>query len=408
MSAEETSRAGEFARTIIDRFFVLTRNLGVHGPAHPLPHQNAEALAEALEMVGPPYAIQFVRDAVFVDRELAVLDPPNFLRARKLAALLSALGVDELRIEYAPSPMSLVSVADAITRGSPLPVVDGMIFRRIEGAQSGTEAVQVDTELFATAQLLRALLDVEALEEARLSAWPWSQGISIVRRVERARESDLDSCLRFIDHAPGVRGAARRAIAAAIHGLAASSAARLSLPLRRVVAHGALALVLYGDAGGPTNFREAAARALPAMVESIGATRAALDPHRLRVCAVLQSVLEGAHTAHPLAAPMLLAYSLERVRGVRGVSFEHTTMDLLAWAARLAGRRLDARWVEALLCAYGVIPPNTRVRSLEGGDGVAMGGAPDDAPRQPLVLLDADGTLLAPEVPVSFARVKEG
>ena len=93
MSADDSGRAGELARSIIDRFFVLTRNLGVHGAAHPLAHQNAEALAEALDAVGPPYAIQFVRDAVFVDRELAVLDPPNFLRARRLAASLASAAV---------------------------------------------------------------------------------------------------------------------------------------------------------------------------------------------------------------------------------------------------------------------------------------------------------------------------
>lgn len=408
MSAEGEGAAGELTRVIIDRFFVLTRNLGVHGPAHPLPHQNAESLAEALDAVGPPYALQFVRDAVFVDRELAVLDPPNFLRARRLAASLATLGVNEIRVEYAPSPANLVAVAHAVSQGKKLPVVDGMIFREIQGAQAGTEAMQVDTELFASAQLLRAIVDVEAIEAARSTSWPWPQGIATVRRVERARDSDLDACLRFIDYAPGARGPARRAVSAAVHGLALAGAARLSLPLRRVVAHGAMALVLYGDEGGPVNFRDAAARALPAMVESIGATRAALDPHRMRVCAVLQSVLEGAASAHPLSLPMSLAYTLERVRGVRGVGFEHSTVDLLSWTARLAGVRLDARWVRALLCAYGVVPPNARVRSLEGGDGVAMGGAPEDAPRQPLVLLDGDGTMLAPEVPVSLARLKEG
>ena len=46
-------------------------------------------------------------------------------------------------------------------------------------------------------------------------------------------------------------------------------------------------------------------------------------------------------------------------------------------------------------------------RTLEGGDGVAMGGAPEDEPIQPLMLLDLSGTLLATEAPVTFARVKE-
>lgn len=406
MSAEGEGRAGELARAIIDRFFVLTRNLGVHGAAHPLVHQNAEGLAEALDAVGPPYAIQFVRDAVFVDRELAVLDPPNFLRARRLAASLAALKVNELRVEYAPAAASLVAVADAVARRVPLPSVDGMLFREIDGAQAGTEAMQVDTELFAAAQLLRALVEVEGVHAAGLAQWPWPVGISVVRRVERAKESDLDACLRFIDHAPGDRGAPRRALAAAVHALSLGGAARLGLPLRRVLAHAALALTQYGDEGGPVNVRDAAARALPAMVASIGATRAALDPHRMRVCAVLQSLLDGGE-AHPLAAPLHLAYTLERARAVGGAGFWLLTTDLLAWAARLAGRRLDAGWVHALLCAYGVVPPNARVRALEGGEGIALGGAPDDTPLQPLVLLRDDGSVLAPAVPVRLATEME-
>lgn len=406
MSAEGEGRAGELARAIIDRFFVLTRNLGVHGAAHPLVHQNAEGLAEALDAVGPPYAIQFVRDAVFVDRELAVLDPPNFLRARRLAASLAALKVNELRVEYAPAAASLVAVADAVARRVPLPSVDGMLFREIDGAQAGTEAMQVDTELFAAAQLLRALVEVEGVHAAGLAQWPWPVGISVVRRVERAKESDLDACLRFIDHAPGDRGAPRRALAAAVHALSLGGAARLGLPLRRVLAHAALALTQYGDEGGPVNVRDAAARALPAMVASIGATRAALDPHRMRVCAVLQSLLDGGE-AHPLAAPLHLAYTLERAQAVGGAGFWLLTTDLLAWAARLAGRRLDAGWVHALLCAYGVVPPNARVRALEGGEGIALGGAPDDTPLQPLVLLRDDGSVLAPAVPVRLATEME-
>ena len=408
MSEEGADRAGVLARAIITHLYVLTRNLGVHGAAHPLVHQNAEQLAASLDEVGPPYAIQFVSDALFVDRALAVLDPPNFLRARKLAASLRALKVNELRVEYAPSAANLVAVAAALAEKKPLPGVDGMVFREIDGTRAGTEALQVDPELFATAQLLRGVMDVEAIVPAMAKSWPWSKGIAAVRRVERARETDLDACLRFLDHAPGVRGPARRAVGAAVHGFAMTGAARFPMPLRRVVAHGALALVLYGHGPeGAVNFRDAAGRALPAMVESIGATRAALDPHRMKVCAALQSVVDDPTRPHPLAAPMALAYSLERVRALPGLGFEHANMDLLSWAARIAGARLDARWVQALLSAYGVLAPGARLRTLEGGDGWCLGGAPEDAPRQPLVLLDGDGTVLAPEVPVDFARVRE-
>lgn len=398
--------AGVLARAIIDRFHVLTRNLGVHGTRHPLVHQNAEALAEALDAVGPPYAIQFVRDAVFIDRELAVLDPPSFLRARRLAEALAALRVNEVRVELTPAAASLVVVADAVARRGPIPAVEGLVLREIDGAQAGTEAVQVDPELFAVAQLLRALVEIEALFSAGLEAWPWSQGISLVRRIERAAEAELDACVRFIDHAPGPRGAPRRALAAAIHGLALGRAARLGLPLRRVIAHAALALTLYGDEGGPVNLHDAAARAMPALLASIGATRAALDPHRLRVCAVLQSLVDGGE-AHPLASPLHLAYTLERARAVGGVGFWLLTTDLLSWAARLSGRRLDAAWVNALLCAYGVMPPNARVRTWEGGEGVVLGGAPEETPLQPLVLLDIDGSALAPSVPVRLAAEME-
>jgi hypothetical protein len=132
-----------------------------------------------------------------------------------------------------------------------------------------------------------------------------------------------------------------------------------------------------------------------------------IDPHRQRVCAVLQSVearIDEPERWNPLARAVALAYDLERLRCPLGPGFDLGSADLLAWAARIAEKQHDPRWVRALFAAHGVLPPNTRVQLADGRLGVALGGAEDEAPFLPLVYLKGEGVVALPEEPVQFAR----
>lgn len=405
----EPSEVGAQARAIIERLFVLTRNVAVHGEAHPLVLQNAEALVAAMESAVPPYALQFVGQAVFLDRTLAVLDPLNFSRSLKLARALAAIHVNEVGVEYTPTAPQLVGLARVLaTRGATAPTVDGLQLRELRGVRGGTAGESVDPELFASAQMVRALVEAEALEAAVGAGWHWSHGVSVVRRVERARQVDFAACVRFLDHAPGERSVARRGVGALLSALAMTGAAGVSAALCRVAAHAALALALQGLAEREgASFVEAVETALPRLVETLLGGGSAIDPHRQRVCALLHSVaarIDEPARWNPLARAAALAYDMERLRCPLGPAFDHPSLDLLAWGARVAGREHDARWARALLAAHGVLPPNAKVELDDGRMGVVLGGAEDEAPMLPLVYLKGSGVVALPEEPVQFAR----
>lgn len=408
----ETADVSPLARLLVERLFVLSRNLAVHGEAHPLVLQNAEALAAAMEAAAPPYAVQFVGQAVFIDRALAVLDPLNFSRANKLARALSALKINEIRVEWAPAPGQLVALARALgTRGATAPTVDGLHLREIRGARGGNAGEAVEPELFASAQMVRALIEAESLEAALDRGWNWSHGISVVRRVERARQVDYAACVRFLDHAPGARTVARRGTGAVLSALAMAAAAGLPTALGRIAAHVALALALQGlSERDGASVVEAVETALPRLLESVLGGGTSMDPHRQRVCAALHSVasrIDEPARWNPLARAAALAYDLERLRCPLGSAFDHPSLDLLAWAARTSGRAHDPRWVRALLAAHGVLPPNARVTLADGRAGVVLGGAEDEAPLLPLVYLKGDGVVALPDEPVRFERTTE-
>jgi len=312
-------------------------------------------------------------------------------------------------VEYTPAPAQLVNLARALsTRGAAAPNVDGLHMRELRGVRGGIAGESVDPELFASAQMVRALVEAEALEAAVGEGWHWSHGVSVVRRVERARQVDFAACVRFLDYAPGERSVARRGVGALLNALALTGAAGVNTALCRVTAHAALALALQGLAEREgASFVEAVETALPRLVATVLGGGSAIDPHRQRVCALLHSVaarIDEPARWNPLARAAALAYDLERLRCPLGPAFDLPSTDLLSWAARVAGRGHDARWVRALLAAHGVLPPNARVE-LEGGRaGVTLGGAEDDAPMLPLVYLKGEGVVVLPEQAVQFAR----
>lgn len=407
--SREAAEAGVLVRGLIERLFVFTRNFAVHGDGHPLVLTNADTLAAAMEAATPPFALQFVGQAVFIDRVLAVLDPINFGRANKLARAFAALHVNEIRVEYTPTPAQLVPLARALaTRGAAAPSVDGLHMREIRGVRGGSAGEAVDPELYATALMVRALIEAEALEAAMTDVWPWSQAVSVLRRVERAKNADLPACIRFLDHAPGPRSVARRGIGALLSTLAMAGAIGLPTAQSRVAAHAALALALQGLAEREgASVIEAVETSLPRMLNSALGASSAVDPHRQKVCAVLHSAaarVDDPPRWNPLARAAALAYDLERLRCPLGPDFEHPAVDLLAWAARTAGRSHDARWVRALLAAHGVLPPNAQVEMDDGRAGIVLGGADDDTPMLPLVYLKGEGVVALPEQAVRFAR----
>jgi hypothetical protein len=389
------------SRTIVERLFVLSRVVMMHGARHPLVDQTVTALAHCMAAAGPPYGLQFVGEGVFRDRVLVPMDAENFTRARQVALTLSNLGVHELAVDSAPSTETLMHLGAVLARGAQGPSDDlertqlpGLRFREIPAARWGTDATQVDPEMFTIAQVALAIQDAETVFAKRDGPWPWSAGIGLLRRVERAMDASIPSTMRALDTAPGTWSIARRALAACHHVFTALSDLKVAPSTRRAVAHAALAIAMHGlqDRGGSV-FHVAARQALRKMLDAPLTSRTGVESHRLRTLALVHGVSthaeEPGNWINPMAL-MELAYSLERHRCPRDVTFVLTRVDLLAHAAAGMEKDFDARWVRSLVTQCGQIPPGATVRLPDGRLGMALEAGPSGDPMRPYVLVNGE------------------
>lgn len=404
LATESDARRSAAIGAIIDRLFVLSRTVTVHGEGHPLSLQLSESVVSAMAATEPPFALQFVGQAVFVDRVLVVLEPQTFMRSLRLSRWLSAMHVHELSVDETPTPRAVLSLGAAIARrATTAPVIAGIATREIANATAGVDGSVVDPELFATAQMTRALADVETLEARMPEGWSWPGAVRVLRRVERALDADLGACLRFLDLAPGETTVARRALGALVHTTAMLAAVKVSAASRRAGAHVSLALALHGYAerDGCT-FAESADTALGGLL-ALGAG-AVLDAHRSRVCALVHGVcahFEDRSKWHPVARAAALGFEIEKLRCPLGPEFVLENVDLLAWAVSAVDQH-DLRWVRALLAVHGTLPVGAKVKLGDGRTGVSLGGAPETEPFRPLVYLSS-GTIVWPESAVDIA-----
>lgn len=393
-------------RAVMERLFVLMRTIAVHGETHPLTVQTAQTLGESLAASSPPFALQFVRQAVFRDCQLVMLDPNNFQRAQRVAAVLEQMKVNELAVEFVPEVQGLIALGRALHQvPDEAPHIDGIRLRKIQNTTGGNEGEQVDPSVFAVAQMTRAVVDAERLVGSVSSVWGWSLGVAVTRRLERALDAADSVCLSFVEVAPGALLTPRRAVTATLHALAATRAVGLTAATQRATAHAALAVALHGiSAREGVSFVEAVERTVPSLHAGISGARLGSDPHRARVCAIVHSAKlhAGAPSSwHPTTRLVQAVYEMERLRCPRSVTFDLKTTDLLAALAEAPNEEADPAWVAALMAALGVIPPGVRVRTADGALGVVMGEGVAGDPSRPRVYVD--GRTVDTDRPVTLA-----
>jgi hypothetical protein len=265
--------------------------------------------------------------------------------------------------------------------------------RRAKQDQGGTIVVDAHVALaFEIGEELRGMVTEQ---------WSWSTGVALLRFLEGAFKHDVHATLRAVELAPGSSSASRRAVAASV--LVAHVLGWLGAPVaaRRAAAHATLALGMhgYGPRGGRP-IAEAAEAAIATLTVEPPAARSGIDPHRLRVCAMVHALSKPERPANEpkLLGLVRMAYSLERRRAPENATFHLTIADLLALALQLRahGTHYDD-WVGALVGAYGIVPMGAFVL-CDGRLGVAIEPSPD--PWRPRVLVQ--GEKVAPIEPVAI------
>ncbi len=393
---------------VVREMFLLMHTVSTHGADHPLTQGAAGALAGCLREARPPFSLQFLGQAVFRDTVLLPLDLSTFGNAQEVGQALKNLHVEEISFQHEPERADLLRFGSVLARGMAGPSdllskldCPGVRWREILGITDADQRV-VDPAVFALTQILLALEEARRLPAGAGEPWPWGYGVGVIRRLERAVQSDPAASIRVNDHAPGDWGVARRALTAALDVLLVLESLQVGEATRRATAHAALILGMAGfrERGG-IPLQASAQAALSPAIEAPVVERRGIDPHRLRTSAILDGLARPGSSQAPRVASLVdLVYELARARCPESLPFPLSRADLLAMASLQSGRRFDADWVAALVSVCGPVPPGACVRTADGRLACAMGpGAPGD-PFRPKVLVD--GTVLVPDQPVTL------
>lgn len=383
---------------VLERLFLLVRLTGTHGAQHPTTFEKAEQLVEAIAEAQPPFALQFVREATFRDKQLIPLNLEGFQRTEVLSRALSNCGVQELALDGLPEVETLLKLGEALARGQqgPSDVLEGLRlplvrWREIPGARWGAEATDIDPDLYAVTQVSLAVADADRLALDPTQPWDWPAGVGVVRRLERSLQVHHDAALRAAEFAPPPWSAGRRAVAMTLYLLAALRAVGVQDQSQRALAHGALCLACAGLAQPkPPGLATAAQQAFARLAATPLGHAGSASRHRLRVCAVVQ----GATRTEPSAAAgpnglLQLVYQLEMVRQPLRGRFALTMADLLGRALQAPAGAVEPGWLRALIQAVGALPPGARVRLPDGRVGLVLEAGSRGHAWRPKVLVGA-------------------
>ncbi|MFH1530989.1 MAG: hypothetical protein ABIK09_09690 [Pseudomonadota bacterium] len=395
---------------LLGSLVLLERTVRSHGTSHPLARQIAGRLAQSIHDAGVPLSLQFVGAAVFRDLSLVPISLQLYKQLVELSRSLRNLGVDELTFDAVPGVSDLVRLGDALTRGAAKAsdalgslAIGGMSWRAFEGARWGLDTEMVDPDIYTATQVALAVVDAEHLVAGRDKPWDWARGLAVVRRLDRAFRVSPPATERALEIFAEGWSVARRAVSAGHRALAVLDNLGATRVVRRAVTHGTLALAVQGlRPRGGEPIVPSAQTLLPRLVTPRGFTRTGVEPHRLRVAALV-------HRFHPEYAQLrktpcilhlvLIAYELERRRCPKGTDFDLTSGDLLALAVQEAGVRYDPGFVHLVVETAGRIPVGAHVRLADGRAGIVLSTNPT-APRLPKVLVAAQ--VVTPTSPVSL------
>lgn len=390
---------------VLDAIFRWLRTVGSFNASHPLAVRAAEALVAAVAAARPPFHVQFVLGAAFRDRTLVMITPETLERTTFIASVLARAGIHELGFDAVPTVAAVREVGELLAPALLGGAVDlegvtvpGLRWRAIADARRGVAAEVVDPEVAAMAGVALAIADADGLPAT--GAWPWTRGVMLIRRIEQAASVQMYSTLRAVELAPTAWSPARAAVSAAIHVLCACRALGMSTAASRPAGHAAVIAVLRGAAGPGPLAAEAGA-----IAAGVFAAAGPLDPHQLRVGAVLLDLDLPRHERNvALTSLVELAVWMERARRPERADFVLSRADLLAHA--IGHRDCDPRWLRVLINVCGVVPPGARVLLADGRHATVLGPGASRDPWRPEVLVD--GLILTPPQPVRLAPFLRG
>lgn len=391
---------------LVDKLFVLMRTLGAFGPGHPQAVHSAESLAEAIGTMGPPIALQFVREAMFCNRQLLPLDVESFAKATQLSRALDHLGVHELNFDQAVPPSVLVELGIVLARGSAGPSdllqkarLPGVSWRELVGASWGTDSRRIDPDLFAVTHMALAVQSAELLCQTD-APWDWIRGVALVRRLERAMSVDVHAAQRALEFVPQPWSHGRRVVAMASRVIAVLQRLGVRAPVLRSVGHAAVFLGCCGLGEVPAPLQSSAQTAIQRALPSVGKSLLGAARHQIHVLEVLNAVARRPATQTTWQGPigvLDLILQLETRRQAAALA-NLTLADVLAQAVPDVGTQLEPQWFLALLATVGTLPPGARVRLTDGRVGLVLGPGRGDDPWRPQVLVGQ--TVVQPNYPV--------
>jgi len=395
---------------VLGSLFLLERTIRSHGSAHPLVQQIASRLSQSVLDAEPPFDFQFVGAAVFRDLSLIPLSLQTYQQVQELARTFRNLDIDEVTFDAAPSLPDLIRFGGALAQGSAAPSealdvieIPDMSWRAIDGARWGLESEHLDPDIYTATQMGLAVVDTGRLATEPEEPWPWGPGLGVVRRLERAFRVSPTAMQRALEIQPEGWSVSRRAVSATSRVFTALDNLSANRAIRRAVAHTALALAVQGfrQRGGEP-IVSAAQALLPRLVGGRGFTRTGIEPHRLRMAALVHRLFPkfAAQRKTPsILHLVLVAYELERRRCPEGTDFDLTSGDLMAHAVQESETRYDPGFVRVLLDTAGCIPIGAHVRLADGRTGVVLLTNPTE-PRLPKVLVDTQ--VVTPTKPVTL------
>jgi hypothetical protein len=403
--ADERTRATLDA---LDHAFALLRQIALEGAESSGARDAAAALADALADAQPPFALQLLPEAVMRDRAPLPLSLEAFRRAHHIVSAFERLGAQELVVSYAPAVNDLCDLGHALVgaankgRSARLPQIDGLTLRALTRPKAnGTPDEEAALDRVVGERVGAVLADADALAaSASATTWPWPRARALVADLERCMLESISVTGRALELAPGAWSPARRASVAAFHVGAVLARLQVSPLTQRAGMHATFALALHGlGARGGVALGEAVRAAWPALLDD--AAPEALDPHRLRVCALVRVAACAAPMNGGLIVPLLhAAYELERQRCPADVALRLSRLDLQAWLAGALGREVDAGFGRALLGVLGLLPIGSHVLS-DGRLGVVVGTSDSGDAERPRVLVG--GRIVTPEQPVALS-----
>ena len=390
--AKQLDQAG----LLLDELFVLMRTVHTYGTDHPQSKTSASRFAEQVAASEMPFALQFIGGGAFLDQTLIPLTIERFQRLWALAAALDNLDKHELVFEELPAPESLIRLGQILARGSQgrsdemeTTTLENIRWRSIPRATWGVEGEEVDEEKFARIQVALAIEDAEQIDDEDPHIWNWTRGFNVIRRLEHAIQVSGTSTAHALETAAGPWSPSRRAVSATMHILWAMHDCGIKKILCRTAAHTTFALAKQGyQSKMGLDLSASAGPLFERMVNSPFRKRTGIDPHRLRVCAIVYQFKENlAEIEKEVQLTMKLielVYELERQRCPVGTDYALSKLDLLAKVIENKSR-FGEKALRLFMHVTGVLPPGTRIELADGKKGTVVGPGPSNNPWHPQV-----------------------